>query len=105
MIPAPWEFVLLTLGVFRLVRLVGWDDLPPVAAVRRWLTGTVEDGEYERHRRPLLAHFLACPFCVGAWLALAAYLLWLWQPEWTVAVCVPLALSAAVGLAAKNWDP
>lgn len=121
MIPSPWIAVVLALGVYRLCRLVGWDDFPPVAATRAWLVGqrvvTVGTGNQQMgltatdpdetvsFARPLLEQFLHCPFCVGFWLGLAAYGAWLWEPRWTLYALFPLALNAAVGLTAKNLDP
>lgn len=39
MIPSPWEFALLALAAYRLTRLVGWDEWPPVERARAWLIG------------------------------------------------------------------
>ena len=55
-------------------------------------------------RRPLLAEFLACPYCLGAWASLIVYLCWISAPRFTLYATVPFALSATVGLIAKNWD-
>jgi hypothetical protein len=54
--------------------------------------------------RPTLAHLIHCPFCVGFWISLATWLTWLaWHPvEYGM---MPFAISGAVGLIAKNWDP
>jgi hypothetical protein len=93
-IPSPWVAVVLTLGTFRLLRLLGWDEFPPVLKAREWLL----------HGRPLLGDLWGCPFCLGWWLSLAVYLLWLWQPTGTLYGAAPFALSGAVGLIAKNLD-
>lgn len=121
MIPGPWVALVLTLGAFRLTRLAGWDTFPPVARARAWLTGehvvhstsanmamgvTGELPGYEyRYRRRLLAELLHCAFCAGFWVALAAYLAWRFEPRWTLYLLAPFALSAAVGLIARNLDP
>jgi len=34
LIPSPWVGLVLALGVYRIVRLIGWDDFPPVELVR-----------------------------------------------------------------------
>lgn len=111
MIPGPLELVVLVAAVYRLTRLVGWDDLPPIQRARNRLTGALElpnlsDPELSTwtFRRPTLAHFLACPFCVGFWLSLAAYGAWLSAPRLTLYAMTPLAISGAVGLIAKNLD-
>lgn len=122
---------LLILFAFRVTRLIAWDEItqPP----RAWLSG-VPDGDYRAlasfiedcqakgidpwahrdseppmsKRRWYLAKLLHCPWCVGFWVSVA-----------TIAAADPLvlhigivraigaafALSAVVGLIAKNLDP
>jgi hypothetical protein len=112
MTPAPWAAAILALGVFRVVRLIGWDVFPVVARVRAWAVGETirynvaenRDNAIYAYRRPTLNYFINCPFCMGFWLSLAIYGLWRWQPDYTVAALFPLALSAAVGLIGKNLD-
>lgn len=58
----------------------------------------------EGYSRPLLADLFNCPFCLGFWVCLAAYLSWLAAPTVTLVVAIPFALSTVVGLAAKNLD-
>jgi hypothetical protein len=55
--------------------------------------------------RPQIAHWLACPFCQGFWVSLAVYLAWVFEPRWTLYAVAPFAISAAVGLIARNLDP
>lgn len=55
--------------------------------------------------RPTLAHLVHCPFCMGWWISLAVYCAWLAAPRPTLYVMLPFALSALVGLTAKNLDP
>jgi hypothetical protein len=58
------------------------------------------------YSRPTLAHLVHCPFCLGWWVSLATYVLWLALPDpWMMALAAPFALSGAVGLIAKNLDP
>lgn len=118
MIPEPWVALVLALAAYRICRLVGWDDLPPIQRIRDWLTGatlsaasspnagyTAEQPAYAwTYRRPLLAHFLGCAFCQGFWISVAIYVCWLEWPQPTLYGMAPLALSAAVGLIAKNLD-
>jgi hypothetical protein len=56
------------------------------------------------YRRPLLAHFLFCAYCVGFWISLLVYLAWVFFPTEAVYGAAPFALSAAVGMLAKNLD-
>lgn len=120
-LPGPWPAVVILLGTYRLVRLIGWDDLPPILRLRERLTGPtsrVTGSQNSRagltseepvivwsFRRPLLAHFLGCAFCQGFWVSLAAYGAWLAWPHYTLYALAPFALSGAVGLIARNLDP
>ena len=121
MIPSAWVGVVMALGVYRISRLLGWDDFPPVARARAWVTGeyVISRGDMNqqagltkippeietRFRRPLLEHFLHCPFCQGFWLSVIAYVAWVFAPTETVYFLAAWALSAAVGLIARNLDP
>lgn len=111
MIPTPWEAAVLALGAFRIVRLIGWDDLPPIENLRNRITGmtvynnSTDSGRHYRYRRPVLAHFLGCAFCQGFWVTAGVYGLWLLEPYWTLRIATLFALAAVVGLIAKNWDP
>lgn len=104
-VPQPWEVILLTLAAFRLTRLIGWDDLPPIARTRDWLTGADLAGDVWTYKRPLLAHWLHCAYCLGAWASAAVWAAWLVDARWTLIVLTPFALSAAVGLIARKLDP
>lgn len=120
-IPPAYVAVVLALAGHRLMRLVGWDDLPPIARAREWLTQTrVETTGSPNarmnltreqpdtavvHGRPLLAHFLACSFCAGFWIAVLIYVSWRLEPTWTVTLLAPFALSSVIGLVSKNLDP
>ena len=110
--------MLLLLACFRLVRLIGWDEIS--GPLRARLLG-VTDEEYDEwasHHasaylaegtkppsRLMLAKLAHCPWCLGIWISAAVWLAWLAFPDGTVGVSVPLALSAGVGLIAKNGDP
>lgn len=121
MIPSPFVSLVLVLGVYRLCRLAGWDEFPPILRLRDWLTGAVQVSAQSinqrmgitndppaqvtwRYKRPTLAKFIECPYCLGWWLSLTAYLAWLWEPRWALYALFPFALSGAVGLVSKNLD-
>lgn len=120
MIPSPWVALVIALGVYRVVRLVGWDDLQPVARIRAWAVGETitynvaanRDNAIYRYKRPTLNHFLNCPFCQGFWWSLVTYATWVAiggpgaidERSWMFYVVAPFALSGAVGLLAKNLD-
>lgn len=111
--PAPLVIVVLYLAAFRVTRLIGWDDLPPIARLRARLTGETvyhnstvsRDEPVYSYRRPLLAHFLGCAYCVGFWICNAVYVAWLLAPTATLYAAVPLALAALVGTHARRLDP
>lgn len=121
MIPSAWVSVVLALAAFRLSRLVGWDDLPPIARARAWVVGEKvthtgsgnahmgltadRAGEDVEYRRPTLSHFLHCAFCAGFWICVLEYGAWLWEPRWTLYALFPFALNGASGLIAKDLDP
>jgi hypothetical protein len=135
LVPAPWAFVILALAAYRLTRLGGWDDFPPIAAARAWLlreswvtadgvavnglasttTAEVElpgktpstpvPAVFPTYGRPILAHLVHCPFCLGWWVSFSCYLAWALAGEWALVPLAPFAISGVVGLVAKNLDP
>lgn len=121
MIPMWWQTVVLGLAGYRISRLVGWDDFPPIQRIRQWATGetlytrgssnsrqglTNEPLEAAiAYDRPMLEHFLHCAYCTGWWVALAEYAGWLYDRHWTMLVAYPFALAAIPGLVARNLDP
>jgi hypothetical protein len=86
----PVEFATLALGTFRIVRLIGVDDFPPVKAVRNRLIKRFGEDH-------LIVEAASCPWCaswyLGAFTMLSACK-WPWVRK---ALLVP-ALSAAAGL-------
>lgn len=121
MIPAPLILLVLALAAYRLTRVIGWDDFPPIERARARLTGQKKHVSGSSNaqanltdetptvtwswKRPLLAHFLACAFCQGFWTSSIVYGIWVAVGHWALYAFVPLAISGAVGLLAKNLDP
>jgi hypothetical protein len=121
MIPSPWTGLILALGTYRLLRLLAFDTFPPVARGRAWILGEevvtvgnsnarmrLTDDRMEvsyRYRRALLAELVHCAFCLGLWLSAGAYVLWLEWPRPTLYGAMPFAISAFIGLVARNLDP
>lgn len=111
MIPTWWQFLLLSLAAYRITRLLGWDDLPPVLRTRRWLLGeywlaekdSPAEGPY--YDRPFLAAMFQCAFCLGWWVSLCWWAAWTAWPHATIQASIPFALAATVGLIAKRLDP
>jgi len=54
----PWLFLALSLAAYRLTRLINEDSI--LDAPRSWVY---------RHAPRLVAELIACPFCIGFWLA------------------------------------
>lgn len=128
------QVVILALLAFRLTRLVAWDELTaaPRAALSgvpdakyAALAKRIEDiradgldpwsytppGHTQLRitpRRYYVAKLLHCPWCVGFWISLACALVayWWWLDiSLLTALALAFALSAFVGLVAKNLDP
>lgn len=99
-------FALLALGSFRLTRLVGWDTI--TAPARRRLLHIDDAGKQTRPSvaswRWSAAGFVHCAWCVGFWISAAAYVAFELWPDATLIVMTPLAISAVVGVVAKNLD-
>ena len=96
-IPDWWAFAILALAVFRIYRLIAEDDIAD--RPREWALGKLAE-----ERLTKLDKLIVCPWCLGFHVSWVLWLFWLWQPEWTVGLCIPFALSAVVGLIAKNLD-
>lgn len=112
-VPAPWQFVLLTLAAYRLLRFVSWDSITePVRALvtGRHETGPGADarnsrvGKRTRAYRPKVDEFIHCPFCMSWWLCVAGFLAWQWWPHAVLVLAVPWAASGVVGLISKTLD-
>jgi hypothetical protein len=101
-IPAPWSFALLALGAFRIWRLIGIDEI--TAPIRDRITGRRQYHSEPSLYREWLDKLLACPWCLGFYVAVAVWACWSVWPHWTLVVCAPFALSAVVGLVSKNLD-
>lgn len=94
-VPGWWPMVLLVLAAFRVTRLIGWDDI-----TEPWRQRLVK--KHPKGWRPKL---ITCPWCIGWWVGLAWWAAWLIENKWTLVAATPWAISAGVGLIAKNLDP
>jgi hypothetical protein len=109
--PDWWIFALLALAVFRVFRLIAEDTI--LDRPRKWLLrGPLDTWEKEGDDpgddyRLEWGIFITCPWCLGFWLSGVALILYSLIVEWvgvfSFLVCW-FALSAVVGLVAKNWD-
>lgn len=89
MIPTWWGFTLLGLAAYRTWRLVAEDTIldKPRARLR------LDESE-----------LVTCPWCLGAWIAVAWWGAWKLWDEPVMVVAVPFALSALVGVVAMAVD-
>ena len=93
-IPEPWEAILLALAAWRIFQLIAEDTI--LDGPRRYVTARL-DAKWEL--------FILCAYCAGFWIAVAWWAAWQIEPEWTLIVAVPWALSAGVVAAAKVLSP
>ena len=106
-VPSPWVAILLALAVFRIYRLIAEDtilDGPRRKILRLGNEWMKEGDKVPETFRAHWSAFITCPWCLGFWLSLLAWVAWLIFPTETVFLAVPWALSAAVALVAKNLD-
>lgn len=98
------NLVVLALAAYRAWRIVALDDI--TKSWRGRILGYDDTGHKNRWpaNRKTLGNFIKCPFCLGFWIALAAWLCFRAWPHDTLLVAWPLALSALAGLVAKNLD-
>lgn len=106
--PGGWQFLLLALAAFRVTRLIGWDSITEKIRQRILVKATGAMHGSRRvvtARKTMLAKLISCPWCLGWWVCLAWWAAWEIWPAGTVVAATPWALSALVGLIAKNADP
>ena len=92
--PDWWASLILALAVFRVYRLIAEDDI--FDRPRDWAFDKLAEERLEK-----LDKLITCPWCLGFWLSVIAWVAWMLSPAWTVGLAFPWALSAAVGLIAK----
>lgn len=106
-VPGVWAFLLLALAAFRVYRLIAEDTILdwPRRRLLRLGNEWMQEGDHVPDEfREKWSLFITCPWCLGFWLSVAAWLAWLWQPRWTLILATPFAISAVVALVAKNLD-
>ena len=103
-VPSWYGVILLSLAAWRLWHLLAEDDI--LDRPRRYVTRLDEKWEKEgdpvpKEYRVGFANWLTCPYCFGAWVALAWWGAWLIWPHETLIAATPFVLSAGVAGAAK----
>jgi hypothetical protein len=106
-IPDPWEAIILAAAAYRLWRLFSVDEITdPIRRRLLRLGDWREEGDpVPEGYREKWAIFLECPWCAGFHVSLGVWLLWVWLPTEVLFVCIPFALSAAVGIIRGKLDP
>jgi len=103
-IPDWWEVILFSLAAWRLWHLIAEDDIldrPRRYVTRLGLKWEKEGDPVPPGYRVGLANWLTCPYCFGAWVALAWWGAWLIWPYETLVAATPFVLSTGVVGAAK----
>lgn len=115
MIPPLYQFLLLSLIAYRAWHLLAEDEI--LETPRRHLVRLPNDWN-EGSPIPLayrekLASFINCPWCLGAWTSLLAYIGWMatvgqWPnsvSDFFIAIGIWFAISCVVGLIRSKLDP
>lgn len=99
-IPDWWEFAILSLGSYRVWRLVAVDTITEPIRDRVFRMAEYQAGREDRYRFKL-DELVTCPWCLGFWIAIAVWGVWQLVPHATLVVLTPFALNAAVGYMGK----
>lgn len=92
-VPDPWHFILLSLALFRAIKLIGDDTI--LDRPRDWLSDRLGDKFDE---------LVTCPWCLGSWLGGAIWIAWIVWPEETLAVSAFAAFLAVAALVFSVWN-
>ncbi len=105
MITSTLTFLIIGLAAYRVWKLAAEDVI--LDPLRDALLGTsrpITNGP-EHYKRPRVAAFVGCPWCLGFWISLGAWSAYhWWNGANTVLIATPLALSALLGLVVQNLD-
>ena len=106
-VPTAWEFVLLALASYRVLRLLSEDTV--LDGPRRWVlrlgTWREEGDDVPDTYRSTLGEFVRCAWCLGFHVAILWWVVWEIFPHETLIASTPFALSAVVGFLRVNADP
>lgn len=112
-VPGWWQALLLGLAAFRVYRLIAEDTI--LDQPRRYLLRLGSDWQKDGdpvpdNYRAKWAEFITCPWCAGFWISgilLLVYYEVVFDDSWSKVfgfIVTWLAISAFVGLVAKNLD-
>jgi hypothetical protein len=105
-VPEWWEFVLLALATFRVFHLIAEDTIldRPRRKLLRLAKDWEEGDDFGDEYRLKWAIFITCVWCLGWWIGLGWWGLWLLFGDWTLVAATPWALSAVVAAIAVALD-
>lgn len=91
----PFDFVILSLAVFRLIRLITYDSV--TECVRRYCS------KFESGPRKTIFDLIDCPWCTGVWAALSVAILYFFVPSAMILIIVLALAGAASSLQVIMW--
>ena len=108
--------IILALAAFSITRLIVTDTFPPIEKLRTWFFEHFPHDGFSTLKRPVrgqwvaigrgytvnigtwLGELVSCPWCAGWWVSLGSWISFVLWPTVTLAICVPFALRAIVGI-------
>lgn len=96
-VPDPYGLVLAALAVFRAYRFIAEDKV--IERPRTWLLDRIDD--HDSATAVKVSEFITCPWCVGFYLTLIAWAIWLLDDELAYFLAAPLAVMTLVGALAS----
>lgn len=92
-VPDPWHFILLSLALFRVIKLVSDDAI--LDRPRDWLSDRLGHTFDE---------WVVCPWCSGPYLGAGIWGAWLLWPDFTISVAAFIAFLAVAALIFSIWN-
>lgn len=98
--------VVIALASARAWRFCAVDDMPILVRIRARVVGESQLSPDVKHfRRPTLNHLIQCPWCLGSYIAVGAFVLARTSPGVAFWILGPLAAGELLGLIVRNLDP
>jgi hypothetical protein len=89
LINQPFLFIILSLGAFRLTRLLTQDTIAEPVRETIWKKFPPSTA---------FGYLWTCNWCMGFWVAVFVFSMWLLAPEFTIVVSLVLSISTIIGL-------
>lgn len=104
-IPLWLRFILAALAVYRLARMLAFEDGPfdVFVSFRTWVGGY----DYGVNGQPVssLGKLVSCPLCIGVWLSFPAMIYVLWSPGDSAVIVAWFAIAGLQVYLQKISDP